>query len=87
MRRVAVICLLVGAASAADFDWAAWTLRKNFPKPAVPADNPMNEAKVELGRRLFYDKRMSVNGGLSCAGCHRQELAFTDGKARAEGTT
>jgi len=36
---------------------------------------------------LFYDKRMSVNGKESCGSCHRQELAFTDGLARAEGTT
>jgi cytochrome c peroxidase len=70
--------------SAADWDW---TLPQGFPRPAVPADNPMNAAKVELGRYLFYDKRMSVNGKESCGSCHRQELAFTDGKARAEGTT
>ena len=59
----------------------------DFPKPAIPADNPMSPAKIELGRYLFYDKRMSVNGRESCATCHRQELAFTDGRAHAEGTT
>jgi cytochrome c peroxidase len=64
-----------------------WNIPAPFPKPPVPADNPMSTAKVELGRRLFYDKRMSVNGKQSCASCHRQELAFTDGKARAEGAT
>jgi len=42
-----------------DFEW---DLPKGFPRPAVPADNPMSIAKVELGRYLFYDKRMSVNG-------------------------
>ena len=47
----------------------------------------MSAAKVELGRYLFYDQRMSVNGKQSCASCHRQELAFTDGRAHAEGTT
>jgi cytochrome c peroxidase len=47
----------------------------------------MTAAKVELGRYLFYDKRMSVNGKESCATCHRQELAFTDGRAHAEGAT
>ena len=47
----------------------------------------MSAAKVELGRHLFYDKRMSVNGRESCATCHQQERAFTDGRARAEGTT
>lgn len=47
----------------------------------------MTEAKVELGRHLFYDTRLSVNGKQSCASCHDQAKAFTDGKARAEGTT
>jgi cytochrome c peroxidase len=53
----------------------------------VPKDNPGNAAKVQLGRYLFYDKRMSVNGTTSCATCHRQELAFTDGRAQAAGAT
>ena len=69
---------------AAEFDWK---LPKGFPQPAVPVDNPMSAAKVELGHYLFYDKRMSVNGKESCGTCHRQELAFTDGRAYAEGTT
>jgi cytochrome c peroxidase len=43
--------------------------------------------RVELGRRLFYDKRLSGNGAQSCASCHRQELAFTDGRAVAVGAT
>jgi cytochrome c peroxidase len=47
----------------------------------------MSEAKVRLGRYLFYDKRMSVNGTQSCASCHQQELAFTDGRALAVGAT
>jgi cytochrome c peroxidase len=64
-----------------------WELPKGFPKPKVPADNPMTDAKVRLGRYLFYDKRMSVNGTESCATCHRQELAFTDGKPQAVGAT
>jgi cytochrome c peroxidase len=44
-------------------------------------------AKVLLGRYLFYDKRMSVNHTTSCATCHRQDLAFTDGRAQAKGAT
>ncbi len=47
----------------------------------------MTEEKVELGRYLFYDTRISANGRESCGSCHKQELAFTDGRARAEGTT
>jgi cytochrome c peroxidase len=47
----------------------------------------MSASKVELGRHLFYDKRMSVNGTQSCATCHKQELAFTDGRAVGIGAT
>ena len=65
----------------------AAVLPKGFPKPRVPANNPMTAAKALLGRYLFYDKRMSVNGTASCATCHRQELAFTDGRAQAVGAT
>src|SRR5580658_6500986 len=64
-----------------------WSLPKGFPQPYVPADNPMTAAKVELGRYLFYDTRLSVNGKSSCATCHKQELAFTDGRAVGVGAT
>ena len=68
----------------ADF---AWDLPVGFPLPVVPEDNPMRVAKVELGRHLFYDERLSDNQTTSCATCHRQELAFTDGRAVAVGST
>ena len=64
-----------------------WVLPQGFPVPAVPADNPMSAVKVELGRRLFYDVRLSGNQTFSCASCHKQELAFTDGRARGLGST
>jgi cytochrome c peroxidase len=84
LKQFALSAILVSALVAAEFDW---NLPNGFPRPAVPVDNPMSVAKVELGRYLFYDKRMSINGQESCGSCHRQELAFTDGRARAEGTT
>lgn len=64
-----------------------WRLPPGFPPPAVPADNPMTPAGIELGRRLFYDTRLSGNGTQACATCHRQDLAFTDGRPRAIGST
>ncbi len=67
-------------------DWQ-WNLPKYFPIPKVPEDNPMTVAKVELGRFLFYDKRLSATGDTSCASCHLQHLAFTDGKPRSVGAT
>lgn len=47
----------------------------------------MSPIKVELGRHLFYDRRLSVNATMSCSTCHRQSLAFTDGLALAVGAT
>jgi cytochrome c peroxidase len=81
--------LTLGFAVAAGLTGAVfdWNLPNGFPRPAIPADNPMSAVKVELGRYLFYDGRMSVNGKESCGTCHRQELAFTDGRSRAQGTT
>ncbi len=68
-------------------DEYAWQLPGGIPPPQVPADNPMNRAKVELGRWLFYDTRLSGNETMSCATCHIQGLAFTDGKPRSIGST
>jgi cytochrome c peroxidase len=64
-----------------------WTLPAAFPQPRVPADNPMTAAKVELGRYLFFDPRLSGNRTQSCAGCHHPDKAFTDGRAQAVGST
>lgn len=64
-----------------------WQLPPGFPTPAVPVDNPMTAEKVELGRHLFYDERLSDNETQSCASCHQQALAFTDGLATAVGST
>jgi cytochrome c peroxidase len=44
----------------------------------VPESNPMTVEKVELGRRLFFDRRLSADGSISCATCHRPERAFSD---------
>ncbi|MEM6994029.1 MAG: MbnH family di-heme enzyme [Myxococcota bacterium] len=64
-----------------------WSLPPGFPEPYVPEDNPMTVEKVELGRHLFYDTRLSGNGTYSCATCHDQALAFTDGLGQAVGST
>jgi len=64
-----------------------WQLPAGVPAPPVPADNPMSTVKIALGRRLFYDPRLSANGTTACATCHRQELAFTDGRGRSVGAT
>ncbi|MBN8501566.1 MAG: di-heme enzyme [Sphingomonadales bacterium] len=65
-----------------DFGLPAWT-----PRPLEPASNPTTPAKVELGRYLFYDTRLSRDGSKSCASCHEQARAFTDGLPRSPGVT
>ncbi len=62
-------------------------LPSHFAVPAVPDYNPVSAEKLELGRRLFYDTRLSANQTQSCASCHEQALAFTDGRATALGST
>lgn len=87
MRRalLPVVALLVACGPPPDE--YQWPLGEGLPVPLVPEDNPMSDAKVELGRHLFYDQRLSGNQTQSCASCHLQEFAFTDGLAVAEGST
>jgi cytochrome c peroxidase len=82
----AAICAVHAAdeSAASAYDWR---LPPGFPQPAVPADNPMSVEKVALGRRLFFETRLSSTGQYSCATCHRPELAFTDARAHALGAT
>lgn len=68
----------------ADFDWQ---LPPGFMPPPTPETNPATTEKFQLGRILFYDERLSVNGQGSCASCHKQKLAFTDGRSQAMGVT
>lgn len=51
---------------------------KGFPTPNIPADNPMTEEGIELGHHLFFDKRLSGDLTMSCAGCHNQNFFFAD---------
>src|SRR6185295_3942057 len=51
----------------------------------IPITNPLTREKAVLGRRLFFDKRLSRDGSLSCASCHEPKLAFSDGRAIAHG--
>jgi cytochrome c peroxidase len=56
-----------------------------LPPVPIPADNPPTAETIALGRRLFYDMRLSGDETLSCAGCHNPQLDFTDGRRVAQG--
>ncbi len=79
---VTTLAAALTSAQAAEY---RWTIPPGLPQPAVPADNPMSDAKVALGRALFSDVRLSISGQLSCQGCHEPSRAFTDGLARSRG--
>ncbi|MGZ9188795.1 MAG: cytochrome-c peroxidase [Nitrospira sp.] len=55
------------------------------PAAYIPADNPQTAKKIELGRILFFDKRLSKTNTVACANCHMPGLAFTDGQAVSQG--
>jgi cytochrome c peroxidase len=87
MRRLALWAGRIGVAGlalAAPLTLAAepysWPIPAWMPAPPVPDDNPMSTAKVELGRHLFYDARLSADGTVACVSCHVQDRAFTDGR-------
>jgi cytochrome c peroxidase len=56
-----------------------------FPELVYPADNAPTKLRIELGRRLFYDNRLSQDESLNCGSCHVLSAAFTDGRATSQG--
>ncbi|MEL6339001.1 MAG: MbnH family di-heme enzyme [Myxococcota bacterium] len=75
-------------ASAADVELRTLLgVPEHFQLPWIPSDNPPTAARIELGRHLFYDERLSGNQTQSCGSCHEQALAFADGKQRPQGST
>lgn len=62
-----------------------WRIPEHFADPWVPSGSAMSEARVDLGRHLFYEERLSSTGEVSCASCHRPELAFADDEPTSVG--
>ncbi|HEY6549367.1 MAG TPA: cytochrome c peroxidase [Vicinamibacteria bacterium] len=84
-NRLAASCLAFGLATgalAADFPKG---LPKDLWEILIPEDNPVTPEKVELGRQLYYDKRLSSDGTIACATCHDPQKGFSDGKKVSEG--
>lgn len=58
---------------------------KGLPSLSIPGDNPLTEARVDLGKQLFFDKRLSGDSSVSCASCHDPSRGWSDGKAASLG--
>ncbi|GMV81790.1 MAG: cytochrome-c peroxidase [Planctomycetota bacterium] len=73
----------------AEADESKWKELPGFIGPLrpvkAPADNPTTDEKIELGRMLYFDPRLSGNGALSCASCHNPGLGWSDGLAKGIG--
>jgi cytochrome c peroxidase len=91
MRRVLVLlttAVLLTAWAAAQAKKPAqekWPEIERYEPMQYPADNPMSREKVELGKWLYYDKRLSGDGSRSCYSCHLKEKGLTDGLPKAVG--
>jgi cytochrome c peroxidase len=71
------IALINRRGQAADLLQIIRTPPLGLPTVPVPADNPITPEKISLGRKLFYDRRLSLNNTFSCAMCHIPEQGFT----------
>jgi cytochrome c peroxidase len=58
---------------------------QGFPSPTIPADNQLTKTRVELGKALFFETRLSIDNSISCASCHLPEQAFSDVSALSVG--
>lgn len=52
---------------------------------AIPGDNPQTPDKIALGKRLFFERRLSADGTVACSSCHDPARAFTDGRSASVG--
>ncbi|WP_197530714.1 cytochrome-c peroxidase [Bythopirellula polymerisocia] len=59
----------------------SWRELGQIPEVADPCENPRTVEKIELGRKLFFDPRLSGSGQLACASCHEPDLFWSDGRA------
>lgn len=86
-RPVAAAPAAASTVAAAGGTPRAFVVPAGFPVPELPADNPLTEEGIALGRALFADTRLSGNGAQSCASCHVAARAFGDGAAVSTGST
>ena len=83
-RLLLIAAAGLSLAAASPMGWR-WSLPEGVATPLVPTDSTLSAAKIELGRRLFYDADLSADGTMSCASCHVQRHAFADSIATRGG--
>lgn len=76
---IVLLAAAVGSAEAGD------DLPLGLRPVRIPDDNPMSEAKIKLGKQLYFDPRLSSDGTVSCATCHDPDQGWSNGEAVATG--
>jgi cytochrome c peroxidase len=85
MKRSMTAVALALAAASVTAQERRWPALERYEPMVVPLDNPMTEPKVELGRQLFYDTRLSGDGSRACVSCHKPEHGLTEGGTPTSG--
>lgn len=78
IRRVLVSSIVAATILASSVAWAKGPSLAPLPAPPSPAGNPTTPAKVELGKKLFFDRRLSGDGTMACGTCHAPEQGWGD---------
>ncbi len=91
LSRKTLLCTLLAAAAlsmlaaTATRPPAHFSTPAGWPAPTLPADNPLSNEGIELGKLLFNDRRLSARHRQNCVNCHREPLAFSDGQVFSTG--
>ncbi len=87
LAGISVCSLVVVCFCAATFAATPLTIEqpKGLPPLPVPSDNPMTVEKVELGKMLYFDKRLSIDDTVSCASCHIPDHGYAEPRATSVG--
>jgi cytochrome c peroxidase len=84
-KRVLALIFFLACATVVAFAQVPRGIPQSLWRKRIPATNPMSAEKIALGEKLYFDKRLSASGSVSCAVCHDPANAFTDLEALSTG--
>jgi len=94
MRDRILFALLISSILVSSFSLSAQEKKDNnynlkiplgLTEPEIPEDNPLTPAKIQLGKKLYFDKRLSIDDTVSCATCHNPKIGFAENKKVSDG--
>lgn len=85
MRAIWLVALMLSPQVALATPWVEGDPPSGLPAVVHPADNPATPEKIELGKQLYFDPRLSSDSTISCASCHDPRKGWSNGEATAAG--